>query len=328
MKKHAMVTSAAIAIVSMGVILMGITECPPPGTLDADGDGWAVCGSDPQGEICDCNDNDASIHPDATELCDFVDNDCNAETPDGSGDLAPPNAEQDGVCAGSVQSCIGGEWVKDLEKIPGYEATEVSCDGLDNSCDGCVDGNSWVLTLPEETLARPACDSLTSRYYVDTDGDTYGDSSTYQDLCSTPSWDYVTTGGDCNEENAAIHPGATDICDNGIDEDCSGSDCTNQPTPPPLPSGSELECMKTGGQWVCLYYTSSKEVDLLEDECFCFYPGDDDFDPTPAPTPDPGPTCRLCPMYSGTDCPSECGCSPICFDYNPDGSCVDVPLCQ
>jgi hypothetical protein len=35
---------------------------------------------------------------------------------------------------------------------------------------------------------------------------------------------YTENEGDCNDENAAIYPGATEIADDGIDQDCNGSD--------------------------------------------------------------------------------------------------------
>jgi len=53
---------------------------------------------------------------------------------------------------------------------------------------------------------------------------------------------FTENQGDCNDNNATIYPGAEEICDDGIDQDCNGSDCT---TPPPPPgddcSGSEIQ---------------------------------------------------------------------------------------
>ncbi len=46
------------------------------------------------------------------------------------------------------------------------------------------------------------------------------------DVDSDGSKDVACGGTDCNDNNASINSGATDVCDNGIDEDCSGSDAS------------------------------------------------------------------------------------------------------
>ncbi|MFM9007728.1 MAG: HYR domain-containing protein, partial [Bacteroidota bacterium] len=82
-------------------------------------------------------------------------------------------------------------------------ATEI-CDNIDNDCDGSADDG---LTFVD--------------YYTDADGDTYGTGAA-QSLCSNPGAGFATQAGDCDDNNAAINPAATEICDN-IDNDCDGA---------------------------------------------------------------------------------------------------------
>ncbi len=154
--------------------------------LDNDGDGFTpVTG--------DCNDTDGDIHPDALEICgDAIDNDCNGlvDTQDSNGidcpvtciDLDGDTYAIDGGDCGPVDCNDNNAAIN-----PGTE--EVCADNLDNDCDSEIDEN---------------CDATCP----DLDGDGYQDAA-----CG---------GADCNDTDAAINPGAAEVCGNGADENCNG----------------------------------------------------------------------------------------------------------
>ncbi len=85
---------------------------------------------------------------------------------------------------------------------------------------------SYVGTKGYQISSAPA----TTTCYPDADSDTYGDSSDAGEARETCEAGEVENNTDCDDTDAAIHPGTTDICGNSIDEDCSGTDATC-PTP-------------------------------------------------------------------------------------------------
>jgi hypothetical protein len=56
------------------------------------------------------------------------------------------------------------------------------------------------------------------------------------DVCDADGDGYATDEGDCNDRNAMVRPGGTEVCGNGMDDDCSGGDATcptDAAVPPP-----------------------------------------------------------------------------------------------
>ena len=102
----------------------------------------------------------------------------------------------------------------DLDELISPAADEV-CDGADNDCDGDVDDDDSSLDASSGTL-----------FFTDGDGDDYGDSSSSFYACSSPAG-AASEGGDCDDAEAAVNPGAEEVCNTGLDEDCSGdeNDC-------------------------------------------------------------------------------------------------------
>jgi hypothetical protein len=166
-------------------------------------DGYASAGGD-------CDDTDETIHPDAEEVCDEVDNNCNGETDEG---VEPGTYFEDsdgdghGKADVMMDSCVlpdgfasvGDDCDDAVTTI--HPGAEEICDGVDNNCDGEIDEG----VTPDI-------------YYLDADGDGHGDPLVSLESC-TPIDGYSTLDDDCNDEAVAIHPEALEVC-NGIDDDC------------------------------------------------------------------------------------------------------------
>jgi len=162
---------------------------PPCGSLDRDNDGYS-----PEDGDCDDDNDIVGPHMDEVEY-DGVDNDCDPTTldddldQDGYNEAFDCDDRDDGVNPGADEICDPADVDED-------------CNGLSEDDDPGVTG--------------------TTRWYLDDDGDTYGDDFTYVDLCEVPT-DYVAADGDCDDTDTAYNPAAVeDDCEDPNDYNCDG----------------------------------------------------------------------------------------------------------
>jgi MYXO-CTERM domain-containing protein len=195
---------------------------------DVDGDGYGNAGdstsscAQPAGYVSnngDCNDGSAAIHPGAAEACNGIDDNCAGGIDeglptsvfyfDGDGD---GYGKPDGTKVACSLALAGPGYVAnnadcDDASMAVHPGAAETCNGIDDNCASGVDDG-----LP------------TSTFYFDADHDGFGNPAVTKVACNLAQAGagYVTDNTDCNDGSAAIHPGATEVC-NGADDDCNGT---------------------------------------------------------------------------------------------------------
>ncbi|MCB9760115.1 MAG: hypothetical protein H6739_09800 [Alphaproteobacteria bacterium] len=201
---------------------------------DSDGDGHGdpafsteAC-AQPTGYVAtatDCDDGDGAVNPDAVEVCNGIDDDCDTlvddedssvDTSTGAAWYADSDADGYGDSDSVTWSCTQPSGAvsdatdcDDGDAAVNPAATEV-CNGIDDDCDGATDDADSDLDT-----------STGSAWYADSDADTYGDASSVTWACTQPSGT-VSDATDCDDGDATVNPAGSESCD-GVDNDCDGT---------------------------------------------------------------------------------------------------------
>jgi MYXO-CTERM domain-containing protein len=145
----------------------------------------------------DCDDAEGTVNPGQSEqVYDGLDNDCDPATLDD---------DLDGDGFGLEQDC------DDEDPTINPDAEDVYGDGIDQDCDG-ADGDNPDTGGPDDS-GEPS----DSGEGWDFDGDGY----------SLPA--------DCDDQDPEVNPGAVEICDDGVDNECDG-----------FVDGSDGDCLSDG----------------------------------------------------------------------------------
>ena len=188
---------------------------------DVDGDGYGdpadgiISCEAPEGFVTDdtdCDDLLSSVNPGMDEVCDALDNDCDDDADEGLDEVWYLDADADGFgdAGQSLLSCQAeGDFATQDATDCDDDTAEINplaietCDERDNDCDALVD------------------EDVQETFYADADDDGYGDPKDSVQACEAPEG-FVSDDTDCDDDAAAIHPDAEEVCDDR-DNDCDGA---------------------------------------------------------------------------------------------------------
>ena len=200
---------------------------------DGDSDGVSSCATIP-----DCDDADSSNFPGNAELCDGADNDCDVtidEDFDGDADGAFDGT--DALCVTTYGSAVVDCNDGSAAVYPGAPDvcdafTDNNCDGADDPLEADVDqdGVSLCANDCDDTVGTnypgntEVCDGLDNDCGADIDEDFDVDGDTYfTDADAGCVAAYAANILDCDDSTAAVAPGAADVCDAFLDNNCDGT---------------------------------------------------------------------------------------------------------